>query len=102
MSIAFLLFLSVVLNVIYLYSAKLLMGELSNKAEKYWANIGGPESFSVRDGSYLLANLYTAGMTNACLEGGFIRLLKRVRVLLPLTFFVTGFSLLILSFVINS
>jgi len=82
--IILLVVMSILINLLYLISFRLLMDRLSSDANDYWEAIGRPNSFSVSHSSSLLSALYRKEMTMACHDTGCASLLKRVRLLLPL------------------
>lgn len=89
--------ITLILNILYLYSVRSLMDMLKRRANPYWEHIGRPDSFSANHGMGILSNLYTEKMSGECLNSGLGALLRRVRVLLPLTFVITGTLILVLS-----
>ena len=91
-----------VLNIAYLVSFRSLMTRLEVGATAYWENIGRPNSFSGNHVSAVLSNLYRKKMTLACEQARVSGLLGGVRVLLPATFVVTGYTLYSLSELLNN
>lgn len=99
--IALLIILALTINIAYLANFSSLMNRLKSD-DDYWASIGRPSSFSTNHISSMLTNLYREGMANACSKIGAASLLNRVRILLPLTFAITGGTLLVLTRSLNS
>lgn len=99
--IALLLIASFILNIWYLASFRSLMAKLEAGATSYWESIGMPNSFAGTHVSAVLSNLYRKEMTRASVEAGVFKLLRNVRMLLPATFVVTGYTLYILAETLN-
>lgn len=90
-----------VLNIWYLTSFRSLMTKLEKGATPYWESIGRPNSFSGEHVSALLSNLYRGAMTQASAAASALSLLRNVRILLPTTFVVTGYTLYVLTKFLN-
>ena len=90
-----------ILNIWYLASFRSLMTRLEKGATAYWESIGRPNSFSGEHVSAVLSNLYRNTMTRASVEAAAASLLRNVRILLPLTFVVTGYTLYALTKFLN-
>lgn len=83
-------------NVVYLSYFYALMGVIERSAPVYWAEIGHPKSFSGRDVSSVLNNLYTKRMKEELGEDN-SRKLMAVRVLLPLATAMAATAIIVVS-----
>lgn len=99
--IGFLILLAAVLNAVYLISFYQLMSALQKHAPAYWDEIGRPRSFSGKDVSSMLNNLYTSRLKTTVGEVA-KGLVTTVRVLLPLTFVISGLTICLVAMALES
>ncbi|MQP76640.1 hypothetical protein CQ393_12140 [Stenotrophomonas sp. MYb238] len=83
-------------NVAYLSLFYVLMDVIEKSAPVYWMEIGRPRSFSGRDVSSVLNNLYTRRMGKEIGKGN-LNILISVRVLLPLAVILSIIAIVVLS-----
>ena len=92
----FLIIVAFLANAAYLMSFYALMGDLEKFAPVYWAEIGRPKSFSGRDVSSVLNNLYTRRMRDELGEENSSKLMA-VRILFPFATVMAAIAIVVLS-----